>query len=219
MLLINMLEASEVLRQSVHILHSINDVTLKWLYHNCLFTVYPSLYEGWGLPVAESLSLGKFCIASSAGSLPEIAPGIIDLIDPQDFISWCERIERYVLRPSLLRAREEQAKTYRCHSWTEAAEFIAGQLERVYPTEELDELSLGSKISFAAVEEAAIGEAVTDRICIGGWGHPERHGRWTIGTSAALCFRLGVDRPIALTVLATGLCTGRQPARSLSISR
>ena len=200
---INRLEASEVLRQNVYILHSINDVTLKWLYHNCLFTVYPSLYEGWGLPVAESLSLGKFCIASNAGSLPEIAPGIVDLIDPQDFISWCERIERYVLRPSLRRAREEQAKTYRCHSWTETAAFIAGQLKRVYPTEELAELSLGSKISFAAVEEAAIGEAVTDRICIGGWGHPERQGRWTIGTSAALCFRLGIDRPIALTALAT----------------
>src|SRR5215213_7435678 len=84
-------------------------------------------------------------------------------------------------------------------SWTETAAFIAGQLKRVYLTEELAELSLGSKISFAAVEEAAIGETVTDRICIGGWGHPERQGRWTIGTSAALCFRLGVDRPIALT--------------------
>ena len=106
------------------------------------------------MPVAESLSLGKFCIASNAGSLPEIAPGIVDLIDPQDFMSWCERIERYVLRPSLRRAREEQAKRYRCHSWTETAAFIAGQLERVYPTEELAELSLGSKISFAAVEEA-----------------------------------------------------------------
>lgn len=202
---INTLNASETLKQNVHILHGINDVTLQWLYSNCLFTVYPSLYEGWGLPVAESLSLGKFCIASNAGSLPEIAPSITDLIDPQDFMGWCERIERYVFRPSLLQAREEQARTYRRHSWTETAKFIAGQLKRVHATEELPELPVASKVSFATVAGAVAGTSLRDRITVGGWGRQEPKGSWTIGTSAALCFRLDVDGPTGLALLASAI--------------
>jgi len=53
-------------------LDNVNDAELSYLYRHCLFTVYPSLSEGWGLPVGESLAYGKFCIASSASSLPEV---------------------------------------------------------------------------------------------------------------------------------------------------
>ena len=46
-------------------LSHVSDGELQWLYEHCLFTVFPSLYEGWGLPVAESLMNGKFVLASS----------------------------------------------------------------------------------------------------------------------------------------------------------
>ncbi|MGH7237975.1 MAG: glycosyltransferase family 4 protein, partial [Candidatus Saccharimonadales bacterium] len=39
-------------------LQNTSDEELSWLYAHCLFTVYPSFYEGWGLPIAESLSRG-----------------------------------------------------------------------------------------------------------------------------------------------------------------
>ena len=45
-----------------------DDVELAWLYRHCRFTLFPSLAEGYGLPVAESLAFGKRCIASD---LPE----------------------------------------------------------------------------------------------------------------------------------------------------
>jgi len=51
----------------------VNDDELAFLYQRCLFTIYPSLYEGWGLPVAESLRTGKFCIASSTSSVRRLA--------------------------------------------------------------------------------------------------------------------------------------------------
>ena len=47
-------------------------------------TLFPSLYEGFGLPVLESMMLGTPVMASRAGSLPEIAGGAAVLVDPFD---------------------------------------------------------------------------------------------------------------------------------------
>jgi len=57
---------------SIQFIHNANDEALCWLYEHCLFTVYPSFYEGWGLPVAEAASYGKASAASSASSIPEV---------------------------------------------------------------------------------------------------------------------------------------------------
>ena len=46
------------------------DAELAWLYANAAFTVFPSLMEGWGLPVGESLWFGKPCVASSGSAVP-----------------------------------------------------------------------------------------------------------------------------------------------------
>lgn len=54
-------------------LKNVSDEDLGWYYRNCLATIYPSKYEGWGLPVAESLANGKVCLSSNASSMPEIS--------------------------------------------------------------------------------------------------------------------------------------------------
>ena len=43
------------------ILNNVNDGELGWLYEHCLFTVFPSLYEGWGLPVGREPAEGQVC--------------------------------------------------------------------------------------------------------------------------------------------------------------
>ena len=43
-------------------LDDVQDEELAWYYANCLFSLYPSHYEGWGLPISESLANGKYCI-------------------------------------------------------------------------------------------------------------------------------------------------------------
>ncbi len=58
----------------IHIIDAI-DEELTWLYSNCRFTVFPSLFEGWGLPVGESLWFGKPCICFDNSSLPEVGAG------------------------------------------------------------------------------------------------------------------------------------------------
>jgi glycosyltransferase involved in cell wall biosynthesis len=93
-------------RERVIVLPEVTDQELRWLYQNCRFTVYPSHYEGWGLPVAESLAHGKFCLASHSSSLPEIAPGLIDLIDPMDLPNWVGQLEKTLFVPHYLGERE-----------------------------------------------------------------------------------------------------------------
>ncbi len=53
----------------------VDDGALAEAYAACLFTVYPSLMEGFGLPVSESLARGKPCVCSGHGALGESARG------------------------------------------------------------------------------------------------------------------------------------------------
>lgn len=71
-------------RERIILLNKVDDSELSWLYKNCLFTVFPSFYEGWGMPVAESLAYGKVCLSSNTSSMPEIAGDLIDYFSPYD---------------------------------------------------------------------------------------------------------------------------------------
>jgi glycosyltransferase involved in cell wall biosynthesis len=104
------------------LLHSMSDQGLAWLYQNCLFTLYPSIYEGWGLPVAESLCYGKPCISSCTSSLSEIAPGLVDLLPPLDVIAWATAIKRYSLdRAELAASASRIQDRYTPSKWSKTA--------------------------------------------------------------------------------------------------
>jgi glycosyltransferase involved in cell wall biosynthesis len=66
----------------IRILNNVSDSDLMHLYRHCLMTAFPSLYEGWGLPVAESLAAGKYCLASNAASIPEVGGELLDYLEP-----------------------------------------------------------------------------------------------------------------------------------------
>jgi glycosyltransferase involved in cell wall biosynthesis len=104
---------------------------LEWLYQNCLFTVYPSHYEGWGLPVIESLARGKHCVASSSSSLPEAGGQWCDYHDPLDFVA-CHRLIARAAFDSDYRESKEQAirDGYRPASWDECAADVARLVEK-----------------------------------------------------------------------------------------
>jgi glycosyltransferase involved in cell wall biosynthesis len=111
-------------------LRELNDAQLGRLYDAALFTVYPSLYEGWGLPVAESLARGKICVASNATSIPEIAPELTELCDPRDVNAWTATIRRFAFDRETRRRREEQIRTeYRRTWWRETARSILKALD------------------------------------------------------------------------------------------
>src|SRR5262249_5576839 len=94
------------LRDAVRFVEGPTDAELAWLYRNCAFTVYPARYEGWGLPVSESLDFGKLCLSSDTSSLPEAGHGLTDLLDPVDRAAWHDRIVHYWDAPDVVAARE-----------------------------------------------------------------------------------------------------------------
>src|SRR4029079_17132859 len=72
----------------------VDDPALHWLYQNCHSFLYPSLFEGFGLPVVEALSQGAAVVTSRATSLPEVAGPAALYVDAED----ASDIERGLIR-------------------------------------------------------------------------------------------------------------------------
>ena len=70
---------------------------MVYLYKNCLATGFVSFFEGFGLPVLESLYYGKTVICSNATSLPEVGGDAVEYCDPYDVESIEYAFERVVL--------------------------------------------------------------------------------------------------------------------------
>lgn len=120
--LIHKLDHDERVRDRIIILNKINDDELMALYKNCLFTVYPSLMEGYGLPLAESLSLGKYCISANTGSLPEVGRNFVEYCNPNNPQEWAERIAFLSSHPGYLHEKEHFIQTnYHPTSWEDMA--------------------------------------------------------------------------------------------------
>lgn len=94
----------------IFLLENVDDCDLVWLYLNSLFTLYPSYYEGYGLPIVESLAYGKFCIASSVTSMPEVGKDYVDYVHPLDIVGWAEKIKLYLNNRNELLRREQFIK-------------------------------------------------------------------------------------------------------------
>ena len=71
-----------MLRKKVHLLQDVSDAQLASFYEGCLFTIYNSFYEGWGLPVTESFAFGKIVVTPSHSSLIEAGRGGAVFFEP-----------------------------------------------------------------------------------------------------------------------------------------
>jgi glycosyltransferase involved in cell wall biosynthesis len=125
------LEANEYLNGKIVLLRGLTDAELQRAYHSCLFTVFPSLCEGWGLPIAESLAHGKFCVASNRTSIPEVAGNLIDYFDPSNEDDALAKIERPLIDPAYLAAREARLQTeYHPRTWADCAHALIGTVDQ-----------------------------------------------------------------------------------------
>jgi glycosyltransferase involved in cell wall biosynthesis len=95
---------------------------LTWLYRNALAFVFPSLYEGFGLPVLEAMSVGTAVITSDRGAMAEVADDAALLIDPDSQGSLADALERITtngeLRTRLAAAGPARAAEF---TWERAA--------------------------------------------------------------------------------------------------
>jgi glycosyltransferase involved in cell wall biosynthesis len=74
----------------------VSDQELIWLYRNCYTNLYPSLFEGFGLPVLEGMQFGAPTLASRSTSIPEVAGKAAILLAPEDSEAWAQAMLRLV---------------------------------------------------------------------------------------------------------------------------
>jgi glycosyltransferase involved in cell wall biosynthesis len=73
-----------------------DDATLAALYRDALALVYPSRYEGFGLPPLEAMAQGCPVVATTGGAVPEVVGDAALLVDPDDLDAWAEAVHRVV---------------------------------------------------------------------------------------------------------------------------
>jgi alpha-1,3-rhamnosyl/mannosyltransferase len=72
----------------------VSDEELVWLYRNCYANLYPSLFEGFGLPVLEGMQFGAATLASRTTSIPEVAGDAAILLAPENTEAWAQAMLR-----------------------------------------------------------------------------------------------------------------------------
>ena len=104
------------------------DRELTWLYQSCLFTAYVSLAEGWGLPIGESLWLGKTCLASGTTSMPEVGGNDVVYVDPTSIDEIAVGLGRLLDEEGLAQRLASQIDRSRLRTWRDVGRDLAAAL-------------------------------------------------------------------------------------------
>lgn len=109
-------------REFIRYLGFVSDAELSHIYNLCTIFIYPSLYEGFGLPPLEAMACGAPVIVSDAASLPEVCGGAALYVDPTDAADIKGKISTFAndekLREEFSRKSKAQAARF---SWDESA--------------------------------------------------------------------------------------------------
>ena len=109
-------------QEEIHHLDYLSNELVALFYAKADVFVYPSHYEGFGLPVLEAMTLGTPVVTARTSSLPEVTGDAAILIDPNDFVQLAEAILQVIsdsqLRHELINKGQERAKLF---SWERTA--------------------------------------------------------------------------------------------------
>lgn len=196
------LDTTRYLHGRIHVVHDLSDAELATLYRHCSFTVFPSFAEGWGLPIGESLSYGKLCIASNTTSMPEVGGDLVEYIDPMNLRSGIETLRRVVRDPKWVAEREAAIRdSFQPKLWDQVgADFIASidrlrqdvgakQIRSIVP-----ELDAGQALSFSSNDYDPLDrtQQLLRLALVGHWFSREDIGVWMEGHSAGIEFGTGL---------------------------
>jgi alpha-1,3-rhamnosyl/mannosyltransferase len=124
------LSALDSLGERAELLGAVTDVELAALYRGCAVFCYPSLGEGFGLPVLEAMSAGAPVVTSNVSSMPEVGGDAVEYVDPRDVESIAAGLRRVLENPQR-RAELSMLGPRRAalFSWSEFAATALGVLE------------------------------------------------------------------------------------------
>ena len=115
----------------------VDDQTLKAEYGACTFTAYPSVIEGFGMPIIESLWAGKPCLCSNEGSIADLAAaGGCCTVNVKDKTAMADALYRMLTDDEYLLNLQHQAVERPIRSWTEYADEVAAHLSGLARTGE-----------------------------------------------------------------------------------
>ncbi len=115
---LSVLESLQAAGRPVRWLRHVDDRTLRQTYEQCAFTVFPSLAEGFGLPILESLWHGRPCLCGTNGALGEVAAGGGCLpVDQTDPAALASALERLLTDPSLRQQLSDEARQRTFDTW------------------------------------------------------------------------------------------------------
>lgn len=203
-----LLAADATLRSSVVLLTKISDQDLALLYEQCVFTIYPSTYEGWGLPVTEALSYGKPVVVADNSSLPEAGGALATYFRTGDLEQFTDLVEQLsfddAYRGAVSQAIVEQ---YRPRTWTEVAHDIATSVSApaASPTRSIDRVvDPGAWYDLSRSRERTIwrGSGSAEMFRAGpGWGDVDRDGAWVRDDRVSLVLDLPDGRDFRFIML------------------
>lgn len=113
----------------------VDDDALTRLYEGSAFCVYPSLYEGYGLPPVEALFHGKALIASTGGAIGEVVGPFGLCLDPADADGWEDAMRQWISDPESRATYEEKARTFTPRTWEQAGKETLAAALRPFPNE------------------------------------------------------------------------------------
>ncbi|MDB5412767.1 MAG: tetratricopeptide repeat protein, partial [Rubritepida sp.] len=224
------LETTRFLDGRIRLLHGISDPELEGLYRGCLFSIFPSFTEGWGLPVGESLALGKLCLAAMEGATPEAAGGFAEPIDAYSPRDIAARVRHFLTDRAALAAAETRLREgFTARGWPEVTRHFLAEVAACMalpapqrPMPEPPRLVEGETLSFAAVKE---GWPASSLALGAGFEPPEAPGSWLVGPSGTL--QLDCAAPMRLWLRIgvapwaegnrVGVAAGNAPLRWLSL--
>ena len=121
-----------LVKERIYLPRDVSDNQVEWYFRNCVGTIFPSLYEGWGLPVAESLARGRICLASNASSIPEISE-LPEFFDPHNPVGLSKLIMRTLHDTEWREEVEDRIQSkFRVTRWNDTAKEVLNTLEMAF---------------------------------------------------------------------------------------
>jgi glycosyltransferase involved in cell wall biosynthesis len=107
---------------TLQVLPDADDATVSALYRDAAFCLYPSRYEGYGLPLIEAFRHGKAVLASTGGAVPEVVGGFSPCLDPADGEAWRRMLATWIENPAARAVYETRIRaSFRHPDWDESA--------------------------------------------------------------------------------------------------
>ena len=184
----------------------VTDAELAQLYRNAAFTIYPSNYEGWGLPVSESLIFGIPVVAADNSSLPEAGGDLACYFPTGDLTGFIDIIQTQMLNGEkrIEHKKRITESTRTPVTWSDIAAIINQEVESALNQERIQRVtpSLANWENYSLTSPHT---AFTDRLVVGNQRPPQPWG-FPVYTGSIITFNFTRDSTAELTVHLGTLC-------------